>query len=103
MHAYKTDLSIAQTTPQSSSYIFYTGTKKREMSHKWNTSSWVRTTDDEVRGTATYLLMDSASYMTIYQIDMYLQGGLRRGGRSMLHIQLLHSNNNTVGQLDHGK
>ena len=35
-------------------------------------SSWIRTTDAEVGGTATYLFTYSGSYMTIYQIDMYL-------------------------------
>ena len=65
MYAYVTDFSIDQTTPQSSSSILFTGTNKRETSHKTEknvmldsnrvrgTATWIRTTDNQVKGTAT--------------------------------------------------
>ena len=59
----------------------YTGTKKREF-HNPPTSSWIRTTDNEVRGTATYLFTYSGSSITIYQIDMYLQDFPSEGVRN---------------------
>ena len=43
------------------------------MSHTKNAIiSWIRTTDAEVEGTATYLFTYSSAYMIFYQIDMYL-------------------------------
>ena len=65
MYACKTDLSIAQTTPQSSSYIYLHWTKKGKC-HKKTPSSWIRTNDAKVRGTATCLF----TYSGIYMIDM---------------------------------
>ena len=65
MYACKTDLSIAQTTPQSSSYIYLHWNKKGKC-HKKTPSSWIRTNDAKVRGTATCLF----TYSGIYMIDM---------------------------------
>ena len=54
MHAYKTDSSIAQTTPQSSLYIFLHWNKQQNRKfHKKKTkktpSSWIGTTDNTSR------------------------------------------------------
>ena len=74
MHPLKTGSSIAQTTPKSSSYIFFNGTKERETLHKKTktSSSFIGTTDAQVRGTTTYLFTYSGSFLAIDQVGMYL-------------------------------
>ena len=71
MYAYKTDFSVAQTTPQSSLYIFlHWNTKKGTFTQKERTSG-IRTTDPEARGTATYVLPHSTCVHTPRLVCIY--------------------------------
>ena len=72
---YKTVFSVAQTTPQSSPYIFLhllEQTKKGNVTQK-KTSSWIWTTDNtSERHQPACSPTEEGPYMTIELIDMYL-------------------------------